>query len=197
MFFFSCANKKKYKNKNKKMDSLVSNLFRNILPSDIIKHVIIRFTFLKCQKCSKYMDWEEEKTAKNDWCPNCMFSICFRIYCDFVGTKDDFHQEGEFWFCPKHTKDDLEGESWVCRQHRLNPPKFCTLPCSEKLSDPHYLTIIKGRRKLSVEEREKKFEMKVMETLRMCEDLDVFLSKACQPDINQVKKITQKRKRED
>lgn len=57
------------------MDSLVSNLFRNVLPSDIVKHVIIRLTFLKCQKCSKYMDWEEEKAAKNDWCPNCMFLI--------------------------------------------------------------------------------------------------------------------------
>ena len=90
---------------------LVSDHLMKRLPSDIVKHVIIPATFLKCRNCSKYMDWEEEKAARNGWCPNCMFSIC--SYgdcttgdCTCKGTNEDFH--ADFWACEK---------GWVCKDH--------------------------------------------------------------------------------
>lgn len=46
----------KLQRKTRKMDSVVSNLFKTILPSDIVKHVILRLTFSNT--------WEEEKIAK-------------------------------------------------------------------------------------------------------------------------------------
>ena len=77
------------------LPSIVSDSLKNILPSDILKHVLIPITFVKCKKCFEYMDWEEEKAAKNDFCPHCTFSICFVLGCEFMGTEDDFHKGGE------------------------------------------------------------------------------------------------------
>ena len=115
---------------------MVSDSLKNILPSDILKHVLIPITFVKCKKCFEYMDWEEENAARNDFCPHCMFSICFVFGCEFIGTENDFHQVMRSWVCREHVKGNYLSQ--FCRY--ASP-----CHCSKQLSNPQSLASIKKR----------------------------------------------------